>query len=228
MTMLDKTAVAADALDVPAPARPRRGAAEAAYRAFEVSLAASILLATLPLTLAIAAAIRLDSPGPALFRQERLARGGRIFRFLKFRTLYADARERFPHLYAYRYEPGEVESLRFKIPGDPRVTRFGRWVRRTSLDELPNLWHVLTGEMSLVGPRPEIPEMLPYYSAEGRLRFAVRPGVTCLAEVQGRGELTFREAERLDVEYVRRRSIGLDLRILARTAVAVLRGRGAY
>ena len=188
-----------------------------AWRATQVAIAALLLVATLPVMLAIAAIIRLDSPGPALFRQVRVGRAGRLFRFTKFRTLHADAAARFPELYAYRYAGEEIERLRFKVPDDPRLTRAGRWLRRTSLDELPNLWHVVTGEMALVGPRPEIPEMLPYYSAQGRARFAVRPGVTGLAEVSGRGDLTFREAESYDADYARRASVRLDLAILART-----------
>lgn len=199
-----------------------------AWRAAQAMLAALLLVATLPVMVAIAAIIRLDSPGPALFRQVRVGRAGRLFRFTKFRTLHVDAAARFPELYAYRYGDEEIERLRFKVPDDPRLTRVGRWLRRTSLDELPNLWHVVTGEMALVGPRPEIPEMLPYYSARGRERFAVRPGVTGLAEVSGRGDLTFREAESHDADYARRRSVRLDLEILGRTLVVVLRGHGAY
>lgn len=199
-----------------------------AWRLAQWLLAAALLVATAPVMLVLAAVIRRDTPGPAIFRQPRVGRGGRLYRFAKFRTLYTDARERFPELYAYRYDPDEVESMRFKVPDDPRVTPVGRWLRRTSLDELPNLWNVVTGEMALVGPRPEIPEMLPYYSEEGLSRFGVRPGITGLAEVSGRGDLTFRETERLDARYAREKSLALDLRILARTVGAVLRGRGAY
>jgi lipopolysaccharide/colanic/teichoic acid biosynthesis glycosyltransferase len=118
---------------------------------------------TLPLMLLVALIVRLDSPGPVVFRQVRIGRNGRLFRFAKFRTLYVDARERWPHLYAYRYTADEVAALHFKLRNDPRVTRVGRWLRTSTLDELPNLWNVLVGDVALVGPRPEIPEMLPSF-----------------------------------------------------------------
>jgi lipopolysaccharide/colanic/teichoic acid biosynthesis glycosyltransferase len=163
-----------------------------------------------------------------LFRQRRVGRDGRLFTFVKFRTMYADARERFPELYAYRYTGKEIEQLLFKVPNDPRVTRMGEWLRRTTLDELPNLWHVVAGDMSLVGPRPEIPEMLPYYRPEHLIKFSVRPGVTGLAQISGRGRLKFLDTAELDAEYVRRRSFGLDVRIFVRTVLAILRRDGAF
>lgn len=178
--------------------------------------------------LLVALAIRIDSPGPALFRQRRVSRGGRLFWFLKFRTFWADARERFPELYAYQYTPEEIERLQFKAPNDPRVTRIGEWLRTTTLDELPNLWNVLTGDMALVGPRPEIPEMLPYYRDEDLIKFSVPPGITGLAQISGRGRLKFFETADLDTEYVRKRSFLLDLRILARTFWLIARRDGAF
>jgi lipopolysaccharide/colanic/teichoic acid biosynthesis glycosyltransferase len=197
-------------------------------RAAEYLFAATALVLTFPIMLLVALAVRLGSPGPALFRQLRVGRGGRLFVFTKFRTHYADASERFPQLYAYRYTRAEIEHLRFKAPDDPRVTRVGEWLRRSTLDELPNFWHVLTGDMSLVGPRPEIPEMLPYYSDEHLIKFSVRPGITGLAQISGRGRLRFLETAELDAEYVRKRSAGLDLRILARTIYLILRRDGAF
>jgi lipopolysaccharide/colanic/teichoic acid biosynthesis glycosyltransferase len=199
-----------------------------AWRVAECLIACVGLLLTWPLMLLVALIVRLDSPGPVLFRHWRVGQGGRLFRFTKFRTFHADARHRFPHLYAYNYSPAEIEELQFKIPGDPRVTRAGEWLRRSTLDELPNLWHVLTGEMSLVGPRPEIPEMLPYYREDRLIKFSVRPGITGLAQISGRGRLRFRETEQLDAEYVRGRSLRLDLRILARTISLMLRQDGAF
>jgi lipopolysaccharide/colanic/teichoic acid biosynthesis glycosyltransferase len=197
-------------------------------RAVEWLFAAAALAFTLPLMLVVALAVKLDSPGPVLFRQLRVGRGGRLFVFTKFRTLYADAKERFPDLYAYRYSSEEISQLRFKAPNDPRVTRIGEWLRRSTLDELPNFWHVLTGDMSLVGPRPEIPEMLPYYGDEHLIKFSVRPGVTGLAQISGRGRLKFLETAELDAQYVRERSPWLDLRILARTVFLILRRDGAF
>jgi lipopolysaccharide/colanic/teichoic acid biosynthesis glycosyltransferase len=194
----------------------------------EIAVAAIVLILTAPILAFMWLWIRLDSPGNPVFRQNRLARGGKLFRFTKFRTLYADAHRRFPELYAYRYEPDELDALILKCNDDPRVTRAGRRLRPSSLDELPNFWHVLTGEMALVGPRPEIPEMLPYYTDEELMKFSVRPGITGLAQCSGRGELTFREGLKLDVEYVRNRSFWLDLQIMYWTVVAVLQRRGAF
>ncbi len=178
--------------------------------------------------LVVALVVRLDSPGPILFWQWRVGRGGRLFRFVKFRTFHADARRRFPHLYEYRYTPEEIEELFFKVPGDPRTTRAGGWLRRTTLDELPNFWNVLTGDMALVGPRPEIPEMLPYYREEHLIKFLVRPGITGLAQISGRGRLRFFETAELDAEYVRNRAPWFDFRILARTLSLILRQDGAF
>jgi lipopolysaccharide/colanic/teichoic acid biosynthesis glycosyltransferase len=191
-------------------------------------IALSVLVVALPMMLLIAAIIRLDSSGPALFFQSRLGRHAQPFWFVKFRTMYVDARQRYPELYAYRYNECELEALRFKVQDDPRVTRFGRWLRTTSLDELPNFWNVLTCDMSLVGPRPDIPEMLPYYRGEEHLKFQVRPGITGFAQTCGRGDLTFRETLALDVAYVRVRSAILDIKVLWRTIRMVIVGHGAF
>lgn len=197
-------------------------------RIFEVVIASLALIAFMPVMLVIALLIRLDSPGPVLFRQQRVGKGGRLFTFVKFRTLYADARQRFPELYAYRYSPEELSTLKFKVDHDPRVTRRGAWLRRTSLDELPNFWNVLTGDMALVGPRPEIPEMLPYYHDEMLLKFSVRPGVTGPAQVSGRGRLGFYETVQYDLSYVRERSWRHDLRMIWTTVRKVLAQDGAF
>jgi len=199
-----------------------------ALRAVEILVAAILLVLTAPVMLVIAAIIKLDSPGPTVFRQIRVGRNGRLFRFAKFRTLYVDARQRWPELYAYRYSPDEVAALHFKLKNDPRVTRVGRWLRKSTLDELPNLWNVLTGEVAFVGPRPEIPEMLPYYTGHELAKFSVRPGVTGLAQVRGRGDLSFRDTVAYDVEYVRTRSLRLDLEILFRTLASVVLRKGAF
>jgi lipopolysaccharide/colanic/teichoic acid biosynthesis glycosyltransferase len=206
-----------------ADASPSRG-----LRAIEVLVASLVLLLCAPVILVIAIIIKLDSPGPAFFVQRRLGRGALPFRFVKFRTFHADARERFPELYTYRYSSDELNDLRFKVDNDPRVTRVGAWLRQSTLDELPNFWNVLTGEVALVGPRPEIPEMLPYYQGDMMSKFSVRPGITGLAQISGRGRLRFYETVNHDLEYVRRRSLKLDLSILLRTIAMVIRRDGAF
>lgn len=182
----------------------------------------------LPITLLCALAIRLDSPGPALFAQIRVGKDGRLFRFYKFRTMFVDARERFPELYRYEYSDVEIQAMRFKLLDDPRLTRFGRAVRRTSIDELPNFINVLKGEVSLVGPRPEIPEMLRYYRPDQLVKFSVRPGITGYAQVSGRGLLTFQETVALDLDYVRGQSLLTDLKVLLKTPLVGIRGTGAF
>lgn len=197
-------------------------------RAFEVLFAGTLLVMTLPVMLLIGIIVKLDSPGPAIFRQNRIGRYGRLFRFAKFRTLYVDARERWPELYAYIYTADEMAQLCFKLKNDPRVTRAGRWLRKSTLDELPNLWNVVTGDVALVGPRPEIPDMLPYYDDRTLAKFSVRPGVTGLAQVRGRGDLSFRDTLDYDVEYVQTRNFRLDVAILWQTVACSLLRKGAF
>ena len=186
------------------------------------------LLATLPVSLLVGLAIWVDSPGPVLFRQWRVGKGGKLFRFTKFRTYHADAKEKWPELYTYRYTSEEVDRPCFKVPGDPRATRVGRWLRQSTLDELPNFWHVAIGDMALVGPRPEIPEMLPYYRPEELAKFTVRPGVTGISQISGRGLLRFRETAKLDLEYVRTRTFWGDVRIAFVTVSKVIFRTGAF
>ena len=209
-------------------AAPRVSPLHAAVRAVEIVAAVVLLVITAPVMAVIAAIVKLDSPGPAVFRQVRIGRNGRLFRFAKFRTLYVDARQRWPELYAYRYTADQVAALHFKLKDDPRVTRVGKWLRKSTLDELPNLWNVLIGEVAFVGPRPEIPEMLPYYSRGELAKFSVRPGVTGLAQVRGRGDLSFRDTVAFDVEYVRTRSLRLDFDILIRTLTCIVLRKGAF
>jgi len=197
-------------------------------RAFEIVIAAVALLVSSPLMLLIAIIIRLDSPGPAIFRQRRVGANGRLFWFYKFRTLYADAKERFPGLYAYNYSPGEVLKLQFKVEEDPRVTRAGKWLRRSTLDELPNFWNLLKGDIAIVGPRPEIPEMLKHYAPDQLLKFTVRPGITGMAQTHGRGNLAFQETIAWDLEYVRNRSVWLDVKIVCRTLRMLFTLDGAF
>ena len=203
-------------------------ASDLVRRGVDIAAALLGLLLLWPVMLAIAILIRLGTPGHAVFRQTRVGKGQRPFTFLKFRTLYADARERFPEMYAYRFTEEDLEKQTFKVREDPRVTPQGRWLRKTSLDELPNLWNLLKGDMTLVGPRPEIPEMLQYYRGEMLEVFRVRPGITGAAQVSGRGELSIAEAIRIDVKYLRRRTLWSDLAVIARTFLVVLRREGAY
>lgn len=186
-------------------------------------LAAAALVVLSPVLLPVAAAVRLTSPGPALFRQTRIGRDGREFRVVKFRTMYVDAEARLAELRGRN----ETDGLLFKITEDPRVTGVGRFLRRTSIDELPQLLNVLRGDMSLVGPRP-LPVKDSDFTGDVRRRLLVRPGITGLWQVNGRSQLSWEDAVRLDLYYVENWSIALDLAILGRTVGAVVRGTGAY
>jgi exopolysaccharide biosynthesis polyprenyl glycosylphosphotransferase len=193
-------------------------------RALDMLLAGLGLLATLPLWLVIVVAIRLDSPGPAIFVQERVGIHGRRFRFYKFRSMYADAEHRIAELQS----SNEVSGPVFKMRSDPRITRIGFLLRRTSLDELPQLLNVLKGEMSLVGPRPPLPKEVDQYRPNDAIRLSVKPGLTCLWQISGRSTVGFDEWMEFDREYIRRMSLQFDLTILLRTVWAVLSCRGAY
>jgi exopolysaccharide biosynthesis polyprenyl glycosylphosphotransferase len=195
-----------------------------AKRAFDIVVAAALLLVLLPLFALIALLIKLDSHGPVLFRQVRTGKDGKPFVFLKFRGMVADAEQRRAELEALNEADGPI----FKIRRDPRVTRVGRVLRRTSLDELPQLWNVLRGDMSLVGPRPPLPDEVARYAPWQRGRLAVRPGLTGLWQVSGRSLLGFEQMVMLDLEYIACWSLALDLRIVLRTIGAVLSMRGAY
>jgi lipopolysaccharide/colanic/teichoic acid biosynthesis glycosyltransferase len=212
-------------------------------RTLDVWIAFALLLITLPLLVAIAALIKLDSRGPILFTQERISldryffgRGQprlRRFRMLKFRTMRADADSALHEAHIKDFVNGKLpattatSSASFKLANDPRITRVGRYLRRTSLDELPQLVNVLLGDMSLVGPRPLPVYEVALYKGDSRARFLAHPGITGLWQVTGRCDLSFAQMIALDLEYVRRRSVLLDMTILMRTIPAVLRGRGA-
>jgi exopolysaccharide biosynthesis polyprenyl glycosylphosphotransferase len=183
------------------------------------------ILALSPVLLVIALAVRLDSPGPVLFRQVRVGRGGREFRMLKFRTMVADAEAQRAALLDRNQN---ADGLLFKIADDPRVTTVGRLLRRFSLDELPQLFNVVGGQMSLVGPRPPLPDEVALYDDSVRRRLLVKPGLTGLWQVSGRSDLTWEESVRLDLRYVENWSLLLDVMILWKTAFAVVRARGAY
>jgi lipopolysaccharide/colanic/teichoic acid biosynthesis glycosyltransferase len=208
---------------------------DALCRALDLVLSA-LLLVLLALLLLVAVAIRLDSPGPVLFRQRRVGHRQAPFTVHKFRTMRHGAGHEAHRAYVLALidgaEPGDAEDgrragPRYKMAGDERVTRLGSLLRRTSVDELPQLWNVVRGEMSLVGPRPPIPYEVAHYPAHWFARFAVKPGVTGLWQVSGRSELTLEEMIALDVEYVRRRSLATNVWILLRTVPAVVHTRGA-
>ncbi len=188
------------------------------------SVAVAALLVLAPALLAIAVAVRLDSRGPVLFRQERVGRGGATFTMLKFRSMVEDAPRRFEQLRG----ADEGNGVLFKLRADPRVTRVGRLLRRYSLDELPQLVNVLRGDMSLVGPRPPLAREVEKYGADMHRRFLVKPGLTGLWQVSGRSDLSWDDSVRIDVRYVENWSLALDLMILWKTLGAVLRGSGAY
>jgi lipopolysaccharide/colanic/teichoic acid biosynthesis glycosyltransferase len=202
-----------------------------AKRLMDVSLAAIAFVVLLPFMALIALVIKLDSPGPAIFRQKRVGRWGRDFVIYKFRTMRADADDKVHREFATNYINGHTSKLGsasangevvYKPNGDNRITRVGKWLRQTSLDELPNLINVLKGEMSLVGPRPVVRYEVEQYSKEHLQRLAVLPGMTGLPQVSGRGTLTFKQAVRLDLDYIKRRSLALDVAILVRTIPVVL------
>lgn len=196
----------------------------AVRRVVDVVLAAALLVLLSPLMLAIAVAIRVVSPGgPVLFRQTRCGLHGRRFTFLKFRTMMPDAERLKPALEPFN----EMDGPAFKMTNDPRVFPLGRLLRRTSLDELPQLWNILQGHMSFIGPRPSIVEEVDKYEPWQRRRLSMKPGLTCLWQISGRSELTFDEWMRLDLEYIDNWSLWLDLKIALKTVPAVLLRRGA-
>jgi lipopolysaccharide/colanic/teichoic acid biosynthesis glycosyltransferase len=207
--------------------RTRRRVSDWIKRALDVASSLALLLLLSPVLLVAAALVRLTSPGPILFRQERIGQMSRPFRMLKFRTMYVNAGEN-PHQEFIGRFIKERAPTTFKLENDPRITPVGRVLRKTSLDELPQLWNVLVGEMSLVGPRPPLPYELEHYSTWHRRRILeAKPGITGLWQVTGRSRTTFDEMVRLDLRYARTRSLWTDLGILLRTPGAVVSGKGA-
>lgn len=193
-------------------------------RTLDLSVAMLATVALLPVAALIALAIRRDSPGPVVFAQWRSGRFGRPFRIYKFRTMVSDAEQRLAEVVSI---DGLPEPM-FKFESDPRVTRVGRFLRRTSLDEIPQLLNVLRGDMSLVGPRPEQVDLVERYAAEHRFRLDVKPGITGPMQVFGRGELTFEERLAVEREYIENHSLARDMRLLALTVGVVAGRRGAY
>jgi lipopolysaccharide/colanic/teichoic acid biosynthesis glycosyltransferase len=212
-------------------------------RVLDIVGSAVLLVCTSPLLALLAVAVRLDSPGPAIFRQERIGRGGKPFTVNKFRSMTVGAAHDRHREFVVKLIKGEAPehdtpppahpdqeepSLYYKMIADPRVTRVGRLLRRSSFDELPQLWNVLRGDMSLVGPRPPIRYEVEHYPADWFERFAVKPGITGLWQVSGRSTVTLDEMVRLDIEYAQRRTVWLNVSILARTIPVVLGARGAW
>jgi exopolysaccharide biosynthesis polyprenyl glycosylphosphotransferase len=186
------------------------------------ALLAIVLLS--PVLLALAALVRCTSRGPALYLQERVGRNGSRFRMVKFRSMRTGAHDEVAELAAQNSADGPL----FKIPDDPRITRVGKWLRRFSLDELPQLLNVVTGSMSLVGPRPPLPSEVEQYESDVRRRLLVKPGLTGLWQVSGRSDLSWEDSVRLDLHYVENWSLAMDLQLLFKTARVVVKAKGAY
>lgn len=193
-------------------------------RILDVTVAMIAIVLTAPIMLITAILIKLDSPGPVIFKQVRVGKDGEHFYCYKFRSMYIDAEQRLRELQAKNEADGPV----FKIRRDPRVTRVGRVIRKLSIDELPQLFNVLKGEMSLVGPRPALPSEVAKYTYEQIGRLHAIPGITGLQQVSGRSDLDFKRWVELDLQYIAEQSIWKDIEILFRTIPAVLLGRGAY
>ena len=199
--------------------------AYAVKRGFDILLSAILLVLLSPVFLVIALAVKLSSPGPVFFSQVRVGRYGRDFKFYKFRSMRSDAESL---RNALSSENESSDGVIFKMKDDPRITRVGKILRRTSLDELPQLWNVFIGDMSLVGPRPPLPSEVREYTLEDRKRLDVIPGITGLWQVSGRSDIPFKEQVRLDKKYILAQSVWQDFVILLRTIPAILGGKGAY
>jgi len=210
---------------IPFPAAPvRPGWYHAAKRGIDISLALALLVVTSPLVLGAMLGIVLVSGGSPIYRQQRIGLGGRRFRLFKLRTMVRNAHAMLPELRKFNEADGPV----FKMRDDPRLHGLGAFLRRTSLDELPNFVNVLLGDMSIVGPRPPLPEEVAHYDGYALRRLVVKPGVTCLWQISGRSHLSFEEWMALDNEYIDAWSPWYDLAIVCRTIPAVLRGVGAH
>ncbi len=194
-------------------------------RLVDVVASFAALVVLMPFFVALAIAIRVESRGPALFKQTRIGARGEPFTMYKFRSMYMDAEERKKELAAQNEMAGGVL---FKMKKDPRITRIGRLIRKTSVDELPQLWNVFKGEMSLVGPRPPVPNEVADYSLEDHRRLEVTPGITCIWQVTGRSDIPFDQQVELDSLYIESQTFTGDLKLLLKTIPAVLLGRGAY
>lgn len=194
-------------------------------RVMDILISVLMLVMGFPFFLLVSLLIKLSDGGPVFFRQTRVGLSGRPFQMLKFRSMVVDAEEKRAALLE---KNRNREGVTFKLENDPRVTWIGRWLRRSSVDEMPQLWNVIKGEMSLVGPRPPLPYEVLQYGPLERKRLKVKPGLTCLWQVNGRSDLSFSHQVLLDIAYINNRSFRLDVEILMRTIPVVLTGRGAY
>lgn len=237
-TALD-LATLTEVLEHPQPLRLRLGDPQyplwerALKRGLDIAFSGAVLLLGAPVFLVLGLLVKLSSPGPVLFRQVRLGRDGKPFDFYKFRSMHHNNDDEVHRRFCEEFINGTATSEDagrqvFKMVQDPRITPIGRFLRRTSLDELPQFWNVLRGEMSLVGPRPPICYELEHYQEWHKDRLKVRPGLTGLWQVSGRSQVGFDEMVMLDLHYIRKWSLLLDLRIIARTLPVMVRGDGAY
>ncbi len=193
-------------------------------RIMDVVCSAAALAVLSPIFLAVAVAIKLEDKGPVIFTQNRTGKDGRVFRMYKFRSMYVDAEKRRSELLARN----EADGPLFKIADDPRVTKVGRFIRRTSIDELPQLVNILKGEMSIVGPRPLVTYEQNQCTEYQAQRLLVKPGLTCIWQVSGRSDTSFDELIEMDLEYIRNQSLWLDIKLILKTVVVVFTHKGAY
>jgi len=194
-------------------------------RILDLAITLPILILLSPVLLVVACVVKLWDRGPVFFTQARVGKSGQEFTCYKFRSMVPDAERLKARLLAQNHH---ADNRTFKLPCDPRITWIGRILRKTSVDELPQLWNVVRGEMSLVGPRPPLPSEVNLYSDRDRRRLNVQPGITCIWQVSGRGNLPFSKQVQLDLDYIENRSLVLDLKLLVLTIPAVITGRGAY
>jgi exopolysaccharide biosynthesis polyprenyl glycosylphosphotransferase len=200
------------------------GSASAVKRGFDVAGSLFLLVVLSPLFLLLAILVKLEDGGPVLFTQTRVGKWGMEFTMYKYRSMCVDAEERLKEVLD---KNEHQEGVTFKMKDDPRITRVGRWLRKSSLDELPQFFNVFIGDMSLVGPRPPLPREVALYSPSDRRRLAVTPGITCFWQINGRKEIDFSGQVSLDVQYIESQSFWLDVKILLKTIPAVLTGKGA-
>ncbi len=201
------------------------GSVYAVKRAIDLGATLSALIIFSPMFLLVALAICVEDGFPVFFTQDRVGLNGRVFRFYKFRSMFRNAEQ----LKAQLMKQNESgDGVIFKMKNDPRITRVGRFIRRYSIDETPQFLNVLLGDLSIVGPRPPVPKEVAQYSLDDRKRLHIKPGLTCLWQIQGRSEIPFKEQVRLDLQYIHSQSVLNDLLIMVKTVPAVLLGRGAF
>ena len=194
-------------------------------RAIDILISLAVLIPAIPIFIVVAAAIKLTDGGPVLFSQTRVGKWGGEFQFIKFRSIVVNAEALKDTMLEQSHHQ---DSITFKMKKDPRITWIGRIIRKSSIDEFPQIWNVFKGEMSIVGPRPPLPKEVARYTLSDRRRLDVKPGLTCIWQVSGRGDIPFSQQVKLDAEYVESQSLWVDIKILLKTIPAVLFGRGAY